>query len=314
MTPGPLRRLGEGALGRTSLGGWARPALREVRSLGWRATVSANAAGEGVRRRRTGSPVTLVAGDPEGLASQPRVAVLAEFSRGAAVRPWALRMAGALAASGYPCIIVAARDLAGRVEAPHELPAGVAVVARGNDRLDFGSWAAAIEAFPGLAEAEHVLLANDSIIGPLGDEEAVAALLARGEASGPGVFAATRGLVGSDHLQSFWLQFNGTFGHPAVTAFFADLPRTRDRADLNLRYEHALSETLRRSGLTLGWAWDASSWGLPPSYNPSLCWRELLDAGFPFVKRKLLGDHPRFRGVREEVRAHVRERYGVELT
>jgi hypothetical protein len=188
------------------------------------------------------------------------VAVLAEFSRGAAVRPWA------------------------------------------------------IEAFPGLAEAEHVLLANDSIIGPLGDEEAVAALLARGEASGPGVFAATRGLVGSDHLQSFWLQFNGTFGHPAVTAFFADLPRTRDRADLNLRYEHALSETLRRSGLTLGWAWDASSWGLPPSYNPSLCWRELLDAGFPFVKRKLLGDHPRFRGVREEVRAHVRERYGVELT
>ena len=34
-----------------------------------------------------------------------RVAVLAEFSRGAEVRPWAVRMAGALAAAGYTGVV-----------------------------------------------------------------------------------------------------------------------------------------------------------------------------------------------------------------
>ena len=313
MPPAPLRRLGEAALRSKDVDRLLRPALVRVRAAGWQATQMAETAAEAARRRRSGSAVTMVAGDAALIAAGERVAVLAEFSRGAEVRPWAVRMAGALAAAGYPCIIVAARSRAARVEAPAELPAGVAVVSRGNARLDFGSWAAALEAFPTLLEARHVLLTNDSIIGPLGDEGQVAALLSRGEASGADVFGATRGLTGSDHLQSFWLQFNGSLGHPAVAGFLADLPATTDRSDLNVRYEIGLSTLMREQGLTLGWAWDASSFGLPPHYNPSLCWRDLLAAGFPFVKRKLLSDHPRFREARREVLEHARAHFGADL-
>ena len=126
-------------------------------------------------------------------------------------------------------------------------------------------------------------------------------------------FADTRGLTGSDHLQSFWLQFNGTLADPAVLDFFSGLRPTRDRTDLNLAFEHRLSEVLDEAGVSRAWAWDAASFGYGPQVNPSLCWRELLDAGFPFVKRKLLSDHPRFRPARDEVVHHVHERYGVDL-
>ena len=68
-----------------------------------------------------------------------------------------------------------------------------------------------------------------------------------------------------------------------------------------------------RAGPDARWAWDASSFGLPPHYNPSLCWRDLLAAGFPFVKRKLLSDHPRFREARREVLEHARAHFGADL-
>lgn len=314
MSPNPVQRWGEAVLRNPKADRVLRPALREARSVRWRAGAAVNAAAEGLRRRRSGDALTTVAGNPETVTSGERVAVLAEFDRGPHVRPWALRMAGALAAAGYPCLVVASRDLAGPVQAPDDLPDGVAIVARGNVRLDFGAWAAALEAFPGLQRARHVLLTNDSIIGPLAPGHVeVRALLDRGEASGVGVFGATRGLTFSDHVQSYWLQFNGTLGLPSVRHFFATLPPTKDRTDLNRRFECALTPYLVDQGVTVGWAWDAASFGYPAHTNPSLCWRDLLDAGFPFVKRKLLSDHPRFRTARHDVVQHVRDRYGVDV-
>lgn len=291
-----------------------RPALRGVRSVRWRANAAVNEASEGVHRRLTGTGLRPVAGDPAAVVGGDRVAVLAEYHTGPEVRPWALRMAGELASAGYPCLIVCSRDGAKRVDAPADLPSGVAVVARGNVRLDFGAWAAALESFPDITKARHVLLTNDSIVGPLeAGHPGVRALLERGESLGTGVFAATRGLTGSDHLQSYWLHFTDTVGDPAVRAFFSDLPRTRDRTDLIHRYEHGLSRLLRERGIRTGWAWEAASFGYGPETNPYLCWQDLLEAGFPFVKRRIL-THPRFAPVRPLVLQYAREHFDVDLS
>lgn len=223
-------------------------------------------------------------------------------------------MAEALAGVGYPVWVACARERGRPVSAPQPLPSGVAVVSRANARYDFGSWAAVLQAHPHVRQARHVLLTNDSIIGPLtGTGDELGALLRRGEASGLDVYAATRGWTGAEHLQAYFLQFHrGTLAHESLRSFFSTLPFTHDRTDLVQRYEHGLTAVLRSAGLSLGAAWDPESFGFERHVNPYLCWRELLDAGFPFVKRRLL-THPRFATVRPLIVREVAERYGVDL-
>lgn len=254
-----------------------------------------------------------MAGDPEAVLAGDRVAVLAEFAADEAVRPWALRMAAALAEVGYPALVVSAREGGRRVAAPPELPPGIAIVSRANARYDFGSWAAALDAWPDLA-AKRVLLTNDSIIGPLsGTSRELSTLLRRAEADSAEVFAATLGRTGAEHLQSYFLLFRpGTLARPAVRGFFANLPLSRDRVDLVQRYEHGLTALLDAEGISRAAAWEPGSFGFGPGVNPSLCWQELFDAGFPFLKRRLL-THPRFATVRPIILAHVHQRYGVDL-
>ncbi len=309
-----LRRAGKRLLGHQHLGRWAAKALQGVRSLRWLGGETVNAAFDSARRRSSAAGLTRVAGDVEGVVSGDRVAVLAEFATSDEVRPWALRMAGALAGAGYPTLVVSARDRGRPVAPPPDLPDGVAVVSRANARQDFGGWAAALDAFPGLVD-RRVLLTNDSSIGPLtGGSEELRALLARGEASHADVFAATRSTSGQDYLHSYFLLFApGTLARPALRSFFADLPITRDRQDRGHRYEHALTALLRAEGIPHDAAWSPADFGLDASVNLALCWRELFDAGFPFLKRRLL-THSRFATVRPIILDHVRERYGVDLT
>lgn len=312
---GDLRRVGRNIMRDPKKGALAIPALRAIRAVSWMARGATNTAADRRDRRRTKGGLRPVAGDPESLLHGDRVAVLAEFSGEDRVRPWALVMAGALAAAGYPCLLVCSREVGRPVTAPAFPPAGVAVVSRANVNYDFGAWAAALDAYPALAEAAHVLLTNDSIIGPLPpDSYGLRATLDRGEASGAQVWSVTRGVTGAEHLQSYFLTFNeGALHLPPVRDFFRTLPRTTDRIALVRTYEHGLTATLAAESIRTGWAWDHASFGLGPGFNPSLCWNELLDAGFPFVKRRLL-THPRFADQRPLIIGHVRERYGVDLS
>lgn len=312
---GDLRRRGRNLMRDPKRGALAIPALRAVRAASWMTRGAINTAADLAERRRGTAGLRLVAGDPEAVVSGDRVAVLAEFSREERVRPWALVMAGALSAAGYPCLLVCSRERGGAVSAPDSLPDGVAVVSRANVKYDFGAWAAALDAYPVIVGAAHVLLTNDSIIGPLPpDSPGLRKTLVLGETSGVQVWAATRGVTGSEHLQSYFLMFNdGALELPPVRNFFITLPRTTDRIDLVRAYEHGLTRTLSAESIRTGWGWDHASFGVGSGFNPSLCWHELLDAGFPFVKRRLF-THPRFEDQRTLIIRHVQERYGVDLS
>lgn len=309
-----LRRAGQELMRNPRVGRLATKVLQGTRSLSWRADETVNAAVDAVRRHSSPAGLRPVAGDPEVVMSSERVAVLAEFSITPEVRPWALTFAGTLAEAGYPAVVVSARPRGGRVTAPSDLPPGVAIVSRANARHDFGSWAAALDAWPALA-GKRVLLTNDSIIGPLtGTAQELSAILSRGEDGTQEVFSATRSHAGQDYLHSYFLLFQpGTLGRPAVRSFFTDLPITRDRIDRGQRYEHGLTALLRQEGIPHGSAWQPSDFGFQSTVNLALCWRELFEAGFPFLKRRLL-THPRFANLRPSIVAHVQDRYGVDLT
>ena len=170
-----------------------------------------------------------VAGDLEAVLGSDRVVVLAEYSLGGRLRPEALTGAAAWAAAGVPTLIVAARDAwSSKTLQVDPLPDGVAVVRRPNVGYDFGSWGAALTAYPEIAAKSLVVLTNDSLAGPFGPLDD---LLARIEASPAEVWAATENEHPQVHLQSYLLGFRGgVLAREPLRGFFADCRPRRPSA------------------------------------------------------------------------------------
>ena len=159
------------------------------------------------RRLNEGLPPAprLVAGDLDAVLSADRVVVLAEYSLGGRLRPEALSGAAAWAAAGVPTLIVAARDAwSAKTLQVDPVPDAVAVVRRPNVGYDFGSWGAALTAYPQIAVKPLVVLTNDSLAGPYAPLDD---LVARVDASPADVWAATSNVYPQVHLQSYLLAF-----------------------------------------------------------------------------------------------------------
>ena len=192
------------------------------------------------RRLNESLPPTprLVAGDLDAVLGSDRVVVLAEYSLGGRLRPEALSGAAAWAAAGVPTLVVAARDAwSSKTLQVDPLPDGVAVVRRPNVGYDFGSWGAALTAYPEIAAKSLVVLTNDSLAGPYGPLDD---LLARIEASPAEVWAATANEQPQVHLQSYLLGFRGGRARPGTVArVLRRCPRAGDQArrgpDLRVR-------------------------------------------------------------------------------
>jgi hypothetical protein len=165
------------------------------------------------------------------------------------------------------------------------LAAACGILRRDNRGYDFGAWAAAIEMLPELAEAGELIIANDSVYGPVGDlAEYMRLIDARpGDVIGPVESGHLR-----RHFQSFMLVFRPrALTHPAFRRFWSGV-RTGERATVVLRYELRLFETLAAAGLACTPVHRAVD-----HRNPTLTgWRRLLDEQFPFVKVQLLRDNP----------------------
>ncbi|MEI2776737.1 MAG: glycosyltransferase [Tetrasphaera sp.] len=253
----------------------ARGAARDAR---WRLRGEINA--------RVSQRLVHLAGDLEAVLAAPRVVVLAEYATTRALRPDALAIASAYAAAGLSVLIVAASDPWRRLRVA-EVPAGVAVVRRPNAGYDFGSWSAALAAYPILAGKDLVVLTNDSLLGPFGPLDDLVARIDRAQTDvwGPTEYAFPR-----RYVQSYFLAFRGgVLQHQPVRDFFATVRPQRSKLDVIHTYEVGLAGVLDAAGLSYAAEWTAASLGLPEGTNVCIDgWRQLLDAGFPFVKRTLI--------------------------
>lgn len=162
------------------------------------------------------------------------------------------------------------------------------ILYRSNNGYDFGSWAVGLHRFPELAMREHVLLLNDSIVGPFGPLDK---LLGHFEKSTADVWGAAASLQFKPHLQSFMLGFRrGTLSKYPLNKFWNSVGDFGDKERVIAEYELGLPDLLDSELLTVD-AFFRGGIMNDQALNPSLDqWERMLDRGFPFVKRQLLSN------------------------
>lgn len=231
----------------------------------------------------------------DALWAPGRVAILAHYSTLPEVSRSVVAMLTALDEAGYATVLVSAAQADGRLLrtcswAPGQpsLPEGTSVVRRANVGHDFGSWAAALAAWPALSDAHRLLLVNDSLVGPF---TALDPLLDDFEAASAPLWGLVESRQHRRHLQSFFLGFrDGVLADPRLRAFW-DQVRVEPRRTKVLRYgELGLAETEQEAGLSWSALHPAAEGS---SANPTLtAWADLLGPTFPFLKRSLLHGSP----------------------
>lgn len=205
------------------------------------------------------------------------------------MKPHVLYHLKALRAAGLEIIFVLVVDdsIDRPVPVPRELVRGFVI--RKNAGFDFGAWADAFRAFPTLWQSEAVVLANDSIFGPIGDFQSLLNTILRLPADFIGL---TESVQHARHYQSFFLMLKGrALTSPTAQEFWRSIENQKEKSEAVLRYELMLLRRYEQIGLRctamLSWRHIPGESRFNPTHSR---WRELLEHGFPYIKVDLLRD------------------------
>jgi hypothetical protein len=282
-----------------------------------------------LRRRRQ-----IVSVWPAGeVALGPKIVLFMHFDSRGVVRQQVLNYMREFAASGRSVVLVtnAKKIRPDSMAALQEICA--AVMIRRNVGYDFGAWSDAIAYF-GLprADTQEVILANDSVFGPLTSLQDV---LDRVDYSKADIWGLTESWQWRYHLQSFFLAFGpAALRAPAFGKFWQTVRPVPAKPYIVRTYEIGVTQAMLKGGLSCAAIWpyesllktvdsasfkalieemETSAGKIDPilrnrklqvlrlrdavarrvALNPtSDLWRHLLLAGFPFIKRELLRDNP----------------------
>ena len=263
------------------------------------------------------------------VASGRRVAIVATHRTEGASELGVRRLVGALLSADNAVLVVDTSPVA-----PSDALGADFLMWRENLGWDFASWATGLDRLGDLADkCDHLLLVNDSCVGPFGD---LGPLIARGENLGADVWSLTDSWEFGHHLQSYFLGFTpSALRQGALSDFFDQYPFPKYKDGVIEHGEVGMTAFLNERGITTAAVFEyfelvagfeksldakltryaESTTALlmrrhDPSYQPvgyrSLVatfedlemrvplnpthhlWRELLDQGFPFIKRELL--------------------------
>ncbi|SDD63444.1 Rhamnan synthesis protein F [Belnapia rosea] len=135
------------------------------------------------------------------------VALYVHYAASGRVSEMVLRQVAALAAEGFAVVFVTMAAAVPEADWQAVRARAALVAQRRNFGLDFGAWRdLAPEAARRWPAAEEVLLANDSVLGPI---RPLGPVLAAMRAGGAGVFGMTESIQGGPHLQSYFLLSRG---------------------------------------------------------------------------------------------------------
>ena len=276
------------------------------------------------------SPHQVISTWINGEELRPRVAVFVHFDIGGAVQPFVLDYLKALNAHGFSVIFV---TNSGRLDKAAQAALKqdcAAVLVRRNVGYDFGAMRDGLRhaALP-RANTEMVLVANDSVYGPLAD---MGPMFQRIDFARADVWGATESYQNRYHLQSFFLVAGRTaLASTAWAEFWRSVRPVRSKLWVISRYEVGMTQSLMKGGLRCAAIYPykelvaridpsslvatekdapeeadpfvanrkthlarilyAASHRLPLNPTAEL-WRQLLQSGFPFLKRELLRDNP----------------------
>lgn len=277
------------------------------------------------------NPSQIVAKWPQGeIEVGPRVAIFIHFDGQGDVRDHTLHYVAALNAAGLSVLFVTNSGKLKPValEKLKKICAGVLV--RRNIGYDFGAMREGLE-YLGLPRknTEMVLIANDSIYGPLGPLDD---LVGRIDFERADFWGATDSWQQRYHIQSYLVAAGPkVLQSKAWKDFWKRVRPVRAKSWVVFKYELGLSQAIVRGGYSVGALWRYhdlvrnvnQAWlmeprrDMPVSAEPMMSmrfihthrirhnvatrtplnptsdlWRQLIQAGFPFIKRELLRDNP----------------------
>ena len=179
------------------------------------------------------------------LAGARRVVVFVHYDRQGVVHDFVQHYLRQLHDIGFAIVFVSNAPRLVQVEALREICA--LVIRRENVGYDFGAYKEGIAAVPDLGALEMLLLANDSVYGPLYH---LGGLLDRMGPEEADVWGASDSWERSFHLQSYFLLFHkAALTAPAFAAFWRQLRYVQSKMWIVRKYEIGLTRALRRSGL-----------------------------------------------------------------
>jgi lipopolysaccharide biosynthesis protein len=181
------------------------------------------------------------------LADARRVAVFVHFDRGGEVHDYVLFYLRALREAGFEIVLVSnGKGLTPRA-LTRVLPLCAAALSRENVGYDFGAYRDGLRFLGDPSRFDQVLLANDSVYGPLFDLNDT---LARCDDSAD-LWGITDSWSGRYHLQSFFLLLGrAALVSPRFNRFWNDMLLVQSKNWVIRHYEIGLTQALLRDGLT----------------------------------------------------------------
>lgn len=311
---------------------------RLLRSLGHRGLIAVEASWtvfDGlIASVDRGSKIIKVADRP-GRAETPgpRVVIFCHFDRNGRIRDHTKVYLAALMAEGFELVFVSNSGTLVSDDLEWIRTRAWCTVLRRNIGFDFAAWrdAITIASLPA-PDTEFLLLANDSVYGPLAP---LGPMLDAFDFSQADVWGATDSWQHRFHLQSYFVAFGPrALRSPGFTAFWSSVQNLRSKWGVVRRYEIGLTRALIAAGLRCRAVWKYTDLvedmraatavrqaldGEPAMQQADLfekaaatnaervlqaalrrvplnptahLWRTLLRRGYPFLKRELLRDNP----------------------
>lgn len=208
---------------------------------------------------------------------------------------------------GYEIILISTSENLRDDSIASALPFCRSIIVRENVGFDFSSWKVGFDFVGTLSTYDRLVLANDSVYGPVRDLRDV---FARMESRNLDLWGITDSYEFRYHLQSYFLVFSKTtFESRPFQRFWSKLPYHKFKISLVRECEIGLSERLLKAGFHLGalceyariksehprlvtQAEKISDVNKPANSSLAL-WRLLVeDYGCPFLKVMLLRDNP----------------------
>lgn len=256
------------------------------------------------------SQLFLESGDLERIRGANKIALVAAWSAQPEMSLSLSKYLVELERAGYVSLLISTSSFSQRLCWPYGLPESVVVVRRKNRGYDFGSWAAALYAFPQIYLADTVLLTNDSLLGPFSSLQEI---FTEVEYSRADVIGLTDSIQMGHTIQSYFMVFKrGILADYSWRRFFNNIRPQRNKMDVVYRYEAAIASKCVREAY--GWEVLYPATALKTGKtNPFISkWKELLQLGFPFVKRSLFTD-PSLREHGEKACKFLAETYQVDV-
>jgi hypothetical protein len=231
--------------------------------------------------------------DNSQVARMQNVCLFAHFDKDDTVDEYVLRYLKSIRQLQFSIIFISTANLA-KPEVERLYLDCDDVILRQNTGFDFGSWAEGFAKHAGDIGG-RLLLANDSVYGPIGS---LAAAFARLTAEPADFYGFVESIEITPHLQSWFLLFEPwVVRHSEFKTILCQSFSAMGKNDIIKKGELSLSQRLSAAGFKYNALYLTSRFGLAARYLPAnptqFLWRELLfQEQIPFLKVELLRDNP----------------------